>query len=142
MCAYASTSATVQRKPFEGENFRVSVQNENFAKKPFADYRCRLALAHAQRTRIHATCTLRIYWISKKFSEKPFTDDSETAKNVNVSFIKGFPLFSIILYHSQNGGMLAPCPPAPIPTPLWLVLHIRNHVVTCPFMANVTQSEP
>ena len=37
-----------------------------------------MAIAHAQRTRIYATCALQI---SQKFAEKTFADGSETEKN-------------------------------------------------------------
>ena len=60
----------------------ISVQNENFAEKTSANcsgpiFYVGVALAHAQRTRIHATCALRF---SQNFADKTFADGSEMAK--------------------------------------------------------------
>ena len=68
--------------------------------KTFADcsgiynYYVGVALAHAQRTRIHETCELRI---SRNFAEKTFADGSETAKNAKLFSLEGFPLYGTSL---------------------------------------------
>ena len=65
---------------FEGKNFRISVQNENFTEKTFAD-----------------CFVLIIVWVwLQNFAEKTYTDGSETVKNVNVFSLKSFPLYSSI----------------------------------------------
>ena len=58
------------RKAFEGENVRVSVQNENFAEKYFVD----------------CSSTVIIWVRPQNVAEKTFTDGSETAKVFSQNF--------------------------------------------------------
>ena len=62
-----------------GKNFRVLVQNENFAEKTFVDSSGPIIMQ------------VRL----QNFEEKTFTDGSETAKNATVFSLESFPLYGI-----------------------------------------------
>ena len=61
------------------ENFRVSVQNENFAEKTFVDCSDPIII-------------IMELW-PQNFAEKTFTDGSETAKTPKVFSLECFPLY-------------------------------------------------
>ena len=148
--ALAPSSATIivtralalpYRKPFEGENFRVSVQTRISRRKlsRIVQVGPRACATHPHTRNVHIADILDL----KKFHGETFRGWFWNSEKCECFIPQRFSAIWYIIIPLAKWGDASPLRPPPhIPTPLWLVLHIRNHVVTCPFMANITQSEP
>ena len=94
-----------KRKTFEGESFRVSVQNKNFKEKTLAN--CSDPI---------------IMGVDHKISEKTFMDNSETAKSTKVFSYKVHQATFASNITSSN-MLLATCTP-------YTRQHVTNNMYT------------
>ena len=90
VCSQFCKPAIVRRKPFEEENFRVLVQNENFAEKTFADCSGPIIMwvwpqKFAEKTFADCSGPIIMWVWPQKFAEKTFADGSKPRKMLKFS---------------------------------------------------------